>query len=53
MTVSALRRPHVSTARRAIAAIVVLPLCGCVRGGVLDPKGPIGAADGMILMDAS
>jgi cytochrome o ubiquinol oxidase subunit II len=52
MTVSALRRPHVSTARRAIAATVVFPLCGCVRGGVLDPKGPIGAADGMILMDA-
>src|SRR5579872_6136577 len=35
----------------ANAAALLLPLAGC-SGGVLQPRGPIGAADNKILLDA-
>src|SRR5262249_38886655 len=36
----------------AIPTGVALSLCGCSVGGVLDPQGPIGAADKAIFIDA-
>jgi len=36
----------------AIPAGAALSLCGCSIGGVLDPQGPVGAADKAIFIDA-
>ncbi len=36
----------------AIPAGLALSLCGCSVGGVLDPQGPVGAADKAIFIDA-
>src|SRR5215471_837730 len=41
-----------SFAEFAIAAGLALGLSGCSVGGVLDPQGPVGAADKAIFMDA-
>jgi cytochrome o ubiquinol oxidase subunit II len=52
------RRPRLAwqrtTSLRAIAnaPALSLTLAGCSGGGVLDPQGPIGSADTMILLDA-
>ncbi len=45
--------PRMPRALRAVAgaAAMVLALAGC-GGGVLDPKGPIGAADSLILINS-
>jgi cytochrome o ubiquinol oxidase subunit 2 len=37
--------------RAAVALAAVLPLCGCADG-VLQPRGPVGAADSKILLDS-
>jgi cytochrome o ubiquinol oxidase subunit 2 len=36
--------------KKTIAALAALPLSGC--GGVLDPRGPVGASEKLILVDA-
>ena len=40
----------ISRGRRA-AFVLLLPLAGC-SGGVLEPHGPVGAADRIIMLDA-
>jgi cytochrome o ubiquinol oxidase subunit 2 len=44
------RRPAVRFPRASLAVAVALPLAGCE--GVLDPHGPVGMAERLILLDA-
>ncbi len=41
---------HLNKAAAAVLAIALLSLAGC--GGVLDPKGPVGASERLILIDS-
>jgi len=35
-----------------LVTALLLPVCGCRSGGVLDPQGPVGAADRLIMFNA-